>query len=100
MMIVYELQIPKLMPKTGLDWNIIIWCHWGIIKIRTKLVGGFAVVALIGAFLGVPGLYSNGKLTDTSEEINVAVNHVNSIYVKNREGIDVLIKEVSRFKVE
>ena len=35
-----------------------------------------------------------------AEEINVAVHHVNGISAKNREGIDVLIKEVSRFKVQ
>jgi methyl-accepting chemotaxis protein len=35
-----------------------------------------------------------------AEQINVAVNHVNEISGKNREGIDALIKEVARFKVE
>jgi methyl-accepting chemotaxis protein len=35
-----------------------------------------------------------------AEEINVAVHHVNEISIKNREGIDVLTKEVSRFKVD
>ena len=34
-----------------------------------------------------------------ADEINVAVHHVNEISVKNRENIDLLIKEVSRFKV-
>ncbi|MDR2924323.1 MAG: methyl-accepting chemotaxis protein [Treponema sp.] len=34
-----------------------------------------------------------------ADQINVAVNHVNGISGKNREGIDVLIREVSRFKV-
>jgi len=38
-------------------------------KIRTKLVGGFSIIALIGAFLGVVGLYSNNVLTDTAEDI-------------------------------
>jgi methyl-accepting chemotaxis protein len=33
-------------------------------------------------------------------QINVAVNHVNEISSKNREGIEALIREVSRFKVE
>jgi len=33
-------------------------------------------------------------------QINVAVNHVNEISSKNRQGIELLIKEVSRFKVE
>jgi hypothetical protein len=31
---------------------------------------------------------------------NVAVNHVNEISGKNREGIDTLMREVSKFKVE
>ena len=35
-----------------------------------------------------------------AEEINVAVHHVNEISVKNREDINLLIREVSRFKVE
>jgi len=34
-----------------------------------------------------------------ADQINVAVNHVNDISGLNREGIDALIKEVSRFKV-
>jgi methyl-accepting chemotaxis protein len=35
-----------------------------------------------------------------ANEINVAVHHVNEISGKNREGIETLIREVSRFKVE
>jgi methyl-accepting chemotaxis protein len=35
-----------------------------------------------------------------SEQINVAVNQVNDLSEKNRENIDLLVKEVSRFKVE
>jgi methyl-accepting chemotaxis protein len=35
-----------------------------------------------------------------AEHINSAVNQVNEASVRNREGIDVLIREVSRFKVE
>ncbi|MCL2238266.1 MAG: methyl-accepting chemotaxis protein [Treponema sp.] len=38
-------------------------------KIRTKLVGGFSIVALIGAFLGVVGLFSINNLTDSAEDI-------------------------------
>jgi len=34
-----------------------------------------------------------------ADHVNTAVNHVNGISGKNREGIDALIKEVSRFKV-
>ena len=35
-----------------------------------------------------------------AEQINLAVNHVNEISGKNRENINVLVMEVSRFKVE
>jgi methyl-accepting chemotaxis protein len=35
-----------------------------------------------------------------AEHINSAVNHVNEISGRNREAIDVVIKEVSRFKVD
>ena len=34
-----------------------------------------------------------------ADEINLAVHHVNEISAKNREGIDILTKEVSKFKV-
>jgi methyl-accepting chemotaxis protein len=40
------------------------------------------------------------EMASGAEQINIAVNNVNEISVKNREGIDLLIKEVSRFKVE
>ncbi|MCL2277733.1 MAG: methyl-accepting chemotaxis protein [Treponema sp.] len=40
------------------------------------------------------------EMASGADQINIAVNHVNNISIKNREAIDVLIKEVSRFKVE
>jgi methyl-accepting chemotaxis protein len=40
------------------------------------------------------------EIASGAHQINVAVNHVNEISGKNREGIDTLIREVSRFKVE
>jgi methyl-accepting chemotaxis protein len=40
------------------------------------------------------------EMASGSEQINTAVHHVNEISVKNRENIDLLLKEVSRFKVE
>ncbi|MDR2596715.1 MAG: methyl-accepting chemotaxis protein [Treponema sp.] len=40
------------------------------------------------------------EIASGAAQINVAVNHVNEISAKNREGIDALIREVSRFKVE
>jgi len=35
-----------------------------------------------------------------AEQINIAVNQVNEISTKNREGIAILMQEVSKFKVE
>ena len=45
---------------------------------------------------------SNGmnEMAAGADEINVAVSRVNSISGQNKENIDVLVKEVSRFKVE
>jgi len=40
------------------------------------------------------------EMANGADHINTAVNHVNEISGKNREGISHLIKEVSRFKVE
>jgi len=40
------------------------------------------------------------EMASGAEQINVAVNHVNEISNRNREGIDLLTKEVSRFKVD
>jgi len=40
------------------------------------------------------------EMATGAEQINIAVNQVNEISVKNRESITKLIKEVSRFKVE
>jgi len=39
------------------------------------------------------------EMASGAEQINVAINHVNEISAKNREGIDILTREVSRFKV-
>jgi methyl-accepting chemotaxis protein len=40
------------------------------------------------------------EMATGAEHINIAVHHVNEISVKNREAIELLIKEVSRFKVD
>jgi len=40
------------------------------------------------------------EMASGSDQINVAVNSVNEITLKNREGINALMREVSRFKVE
>ena len=44
--------------------------------------------------------YGMNEMASGADQINVAVTHVNDISIKNRESIDVLIKEVSKFKVE
>ena len=38
-------------------------------KVRIKLLGGFIIVALIGAFLGAIGLYAEQRLTTASEDM-------------------------------
>jgi methyl-accepting chemotaxis protein len=40
------------------------------------------------------------EMATGADQINTAVNHVNDISSQNREGIDILVKEVARFKVE
>jgi len=40
------------------------------------------------------------EMASGADQINTAVDHVNGISGKNREGIDILMREVSRFKVE
>jgi len=40
------------------------------------------------------------EMAQGAEQVNLAVNNVNEISVKNREGIESLIREVSKFKVE
>jgi len=40
------------------------------------------------------------EIATGADQINVSVHHVNEISAKNRDGIDALIREVSRFKVE
>jgi len=40
------------------------------------------------------------EMASGADQINVAVNHVNEISGKNREGIDILVQEVAKFKVE
>ncbi|MCL1931296.1 MAG: methyl-accepting chemotaxis protein [Treponema sp.] len=44
--------------------------------------------------------FGMNEMATGAEQINVAVNQVNELSGKNREGIDSLIREVSRFKVE
>jgi methyl-accepting chemotaxis protein len=43
---------------------------------------------------------SMSEMANGTEQINLAMNHVNEISGKNRENINLLINEVSRFKVE
>jgi methyl-accepting chemotaxis protein len=39
------------------------------------------------------------EMASGADQINVVVNHVNEISSQNREGINTLMREVSRFKV-
>jgi methyl-accepting chemotaxis protein len=45
---------------------------------------------------------SNGmnEMATGADEINVAVNRVHTISGQNKESIDILVREVSKFKVE
>ncbi|GBU29508.1 methyl-accepting chemotaxis protein [Treponema sp. R8-4-B8] len=40
------------------------------------------------------------EMASGADQVNTAVNHVNEISAKNRAGIETLLQEVSRFKVE
>ena len=40
------------------------------------------------------------EMATGAEQINVAVNRVNELSGQNRDNIDVLVREVSRFRVE
>jgi methyl-accepting chemotaxis protein len=40
------------------------------------------------------------EMASGAEQINIAVNRVNELSGQNRDNIDILVKEVSRFKVE
>jgi len=40
------------------------------------------------------------EMATGADQINLAVNHVNEISGKNREGIDILVQEVAKFKVD
>jgi methyl-accepting chemotaxis protein len=40
------------------------------------------------------------EMASGAEQINVAVNRVKDICAQNRENIELLVREVSRFKVE
>jgi methyl-accepting chemotaxis protein len=40
------------------------------------------------------------KMAAGTDQINVSVNYVNTISVKNKVNIDMLVGEVSKFKVE
>jgi len=40
------------------------------------------------------------EMATGAEQVNVAVHNVNDMTQKNREAIDNLFREVSRFKVE
>jgi len=42
---------------------------------------------------------SMNEMASGAEQVNVAVHHVNEICAKNRESIETLMREVSRFKV-
>jgi methyl-accepting chemotaxis protein len=40
------------------------------------------------------------EMATGADQVNIAVNHVNEISAKNRDGINTLMREVSRFKID
>jgi methyl-accepting chemotaxis protein len=40
------------------------------------------------------------EMTTGADQINIAVNRVNTISNENKESINILVNEVSKFKVE
>ena len=40
------------------------------------------------------------EMATGADQINIAVNEVNNLSGRNKENIDILVKEVSRFKIE
>jgi methyl-accepting chemotaxis protein len=40
------------------------------------------------------------EMASGTEQINIAVNRVNELSGQNRDNIDILVREVSRFKIE
>ena len=62
-------------------------------KIRTKLFGGFIIIALIGVFLGALGLYSEQKLTASSEvmldlsKTSASISSILSTHYNWRHGL-------------
>ncbi|MDR0447833.1 MAG: methyl-accepting chemotaxis protein [Treponema sp.] len=40
------------------------------------------------------------EMASGAEQVNIAINQVNELTGKNRENIDILVKEVSKFKIE
>jgi methyl-accepting chemotaxis protein len=40
------------------------------------------------------------EMATGADQINVAVNRVNELSGQNRDNIDILVREVSRFKIE
>jgi len=44
--------------------------------------------------------YGMNEMASGADQINIAVHHVNDISARNREGIETLMREVARFKVE
>jgi methyl-accepting chemotaxis protein len=40
------------------------------------------------------------EMASGADQINIAVNNVSDISIKNRDGIETLMREVKKFKVE
>src|SRR5215469_13039902 len=72
-------------------------------KVRTKLTGGFAIIALIGISLGIMGLYITRKLTDESDDMRVisetrsTITTILSAHYNWRHGLSETVHDGAEF---
>ena len=64
-------------------------------KMKLKFKLSILVLSIMVVVIG-----GMNEMAVGAEQINIAVHQVNDLSGKNRENIDLLVKEVSRFKVE
>src|SRR5215469_11434918 len=72
-------------------------------KVRTKLIGGFLIIAVIGVFLGIMGLYIDRKLTNESDDMRVisetrsTITSILSAHYNWRHGLSETVHDGAAF---
>src|SRR5215469_7239281 len=72
-------------------------------KVRTKLFGGFAIIALIGVSLGIMGLYITRKLTNESDDMRIisetrsSITTILSAHYNWRHGLSETVYDGAEF---